>query len=388
MKERNERNERGQTVVIVAFMVVVLLLMAGLAVDGGTAYLNRRRMQNAADAGSLAGAHALAETACADVPPNTADSVIHAAIVDYVQRNGVDDGWNDMQAEYVMFNDEHKVVSYAPKVFVGGGTVPNGATGVAVTTTITRPTYLLNLLGITTGGASAAATAVTGPPLLLGGLRPFGVPLEVMQQLNEGDCFTSSFKNCQPDAPPGDPNACYIYNDEGDSIGQHRNWLNLNHVWNEGEAPNFPRATGNPGSSAYLKLWMENGWQGTLYSDCFWSEGCHFGDYIHAKPGTNSAPIGHVPIDTVFFVPIFDIVPHYDEIPEPKADPHPQGGDFYYHVVGFVGVTVGPGDADQGGGTVRACITEMIIGEGYPSPNPGFGEDMCASHTMVVTLWR
>ncbi len=48
---KSVEKEQGQTVVIVAFAVIALLAFAGLAIDGGTAYLNRRRMQNAADAG-------------------------------------------------------------------------------------------------------------------------------------------------------------------------------------------------------------------------------------------------------------------------------------------------------------------------------------------------
>jgi hypothetical protein len=49
-------DERGQAIVIVAFAMVVLLLFAALAIDGGNAYVERRRSQNAADAAALAGA--------------------------------------------------------------------------------------------------------------------------------------------------------------------------------------------------------------------------------------------------------------------------------------------------------------------------------------------
>jgi hypothetical protein len=136
---------------------------------------------------------------------------------------------------------------------------------------------------------------------------------------------------------------------------------------------------------------MSNGWDGVLYADCFWADGCAFGDYIHAKPGTNSAPIGDVPIDTLFFIPIYDITPEYEYIPFPKAEPIPQGGDHYYHIVGFAGIRVAEEDVDQGGGTIRACIDELIYGEGQPSPAPGSGYDeggACGTHFQVVALWR
>jgi len=55
------RPERGQTLVILALSITVLMLMAGLAVDVGMAYNERRTMQNAADAAALAGAQRLCD---------------------------------------------------------------------------------------------------------------------------------------------------------------------------------------------------------------------------------------------------------------------------------------------------------------------------------------
>jgi hypothetical protein len=48
--------QRGQILVQVAIMVGVLFAFVALALDGGNIYAGRRRMQNAADAGALAGA--------------------------------------------------------------------------------------------------------------------------------------------------------------------------------------------------------------------------------------------------------------------------------------------------------------------------------------------
>ncbi|MBN1179860.1 MAG: hypothetical protein JXD18_11640 [Anaerolineae bacterium] len=383
------REEKGQVLVIVALAFVVLLLFAGLAIDGGAIHFSRRRMQNAADAAALAGARVLSDAICDTPGVDPTDDEVYAAVWNYAQRNGVQNQ-ADIEATYVRFAANNVVEEYNPRVFVGGGTIPNGASGVAVTTTITQATFFMNIVGQTETGAGADAIAVTGPPLVVGGLRPFGVPLQVMGVLDVGDCFTSSFKNCDYDAPIGDPDGCYVYDDAGNQIGQHRNWLNLDHVWNEGEADEgFPRATGGAGNAADLQEWMADGWQGVLYSDCFWSTGCHWGDYIHAKPGTVSSPLNDVPIGVEFVIPIFDVVPHYDEIPEPKADPNPQGGDYYYHIVGFGAVVVNDAnDVNQGGGTITACISELFWGEGQPSPNTGYGTDVCSNHVMIVTLWE
>ena len=51
-----KKNERGQAIVIIAVVFIVLLGFAGLAIDAGMVYSDRRNAQNAADASSLAGA--------------------------------------------------------------------------------------------------------------------------------------------------------------------------------------------------------------------------------------------------------------------------------------------------------------------------------------------
>jgi len=59
MRPAFERQETGAVLVQTALMLVVLLLFVGLAVDVSNLYYERQRMQNAADAGALAGAHAI-----------------------------------------------------------------------------------------------------------------------------------------------------------------------------------------------------------------------------------------------------------------------------------------------------------------------------------------
>jgi uncharacterized membrane protein len=60
MSQNHEHeNERGQAIVILALAMAALLLFASLAIDGGNAYVERRRAQNAADAAALAGARQL-----------------------------------------------------------------------------------------------------------------------------------------------------------------------------------------------------------------------------------------------------------------------------------------------------------------------------------------
>lgn len=56
MKEKETNQRDGQTLVQVAAMMVLLLIVLALAIDVGNIYQHRRQMQNAADAGALAGA--------------------------------------------------------------------------------------------------------------------------------------------------------------------------------------------------------------------------------------------------------------------------------------------------------------------------------------------
>jgi Flp pilus assembly protein TadG len=57
MPAPHRRHQRGQAIVLVAFMMVVLLGFVGLAVDSGHAYIDRREMQASVDAAALAAAY-------------------------------------------------------------------------------------------------------------------------------------------------------------------------------------------------------------------------------------------------------------------------------------------------------------------------------------------
>ena len=50
------RYERGQVLVLVVFGIVALVGITALVIDGGNAFLDRRKAQNAADSAALASA--------------------------------------------------------------------------------------------------------------------------------------------------------------------------------------------------------------------------------------------------------------------------------------------------------------------------------------------
>jgi len=139
---RAER-ERGQAIVIIALAMVGLIAIAALVFDGGTAFSQRRKMQNAADAGAFAGARQLALGA--------SDSTICAAVTEYtVTRNGA----ASFTATYTR--------SGTALGNVCGGSIPSGATGIRVVANTSFSTSFAGMLGQQTGSVGANATATFG----------------------------------------------------------------------------------------------------------------------------------------------------------------------------------------------------------------------------------
>ena len=156
------KRQRAQTMVLVALMLTVLLGFLALALDGGNAYLQRRRMQNAADAGALAGAKALCEGSGWAIAANTAQ--------DYcVNRNGAESCTVTQPAEKV----------------------------VQVVASINTPTWFARVLGINNIPVSAQAQASCSPPAGSGNL----LPLAVMLPGNATFIPCDAASTCDPKCP-------------------------------------------------------------------------------------------------------------------------------------------------------------------------------------------
>ncbi len=110
--------------VLISLALIALVVMIALAIDGGYAYAQRRRMQNAADAAAISGAraHGLGGSA----------AQVGAAVNQYATANGAD------------------AVTWA---FVNGGVT------VQVTTSCTFPTFFAGIAGLPQMTASAVAEA-------------------------------------------------------------------------------------------------------------------------------------------------------------------------------------------------------------------------------------
>lgn len=374
------RSEKGQAIVIVAGVMVGLLVLAGLAIDGGNLFLQRRNTQNAADASALAGTRLLAEAICSHA--GATDAAIDAVVDQYAQRNHVE----DLSGLMALYTDIHETELGE----VGAGSIPVGASGVLVEIQNNVETYFMKVVGIRDVEVGASALAMTGQPEFLQGLRPVGVPWDLVNY-DPGTPFTINFGNCAQ--KPEDCNV-EIYPYTGEQV-QHRGWLNLAYIWNDNwsfdERPEWKRADDSSGDASVLKEWMENGYPGPN----LWT-----GDYIHAKPGTNSSVIGEAPVDAVIAVPVFDRVDQYDDVRFHDEDYHTasvdekpadatQGGGYYYHIHGFLAFTVTA--KSQGGGWITGEVAELIGAEGNVSSSDfeGYGqENACENHMQAINLWK
>ena len=162
------KRDRGDSLVMVALSLFVLLALLALAIDVGFAYSERRRMQNAADSGALAGAAVMMK--------GGTDGEILSAIDDYTHRNTA----------------QTFEATYAPSGRpVGGGSVPSDATGIEVTAVVDFPTFLAFLVGTNTIEAHGDATGGFGPLDIVMVLDRSGSMDDDSCDLREAQCASS-----------------------------------------------------------------------------------------------------------------------------------------------------------------------------------------------------
>jgi hypothetical protein len=218
------RQEEGQNLVLVALAMIVMLAFAALVLDGGFAYAQRRRMQNAADAGTLAGVRELALEG--------SDSEIYARIDEYTRvRNGAD----SFEATYVPGGEP-----------IGGGTIPEDTTGVRVRAVLTFPTFFAGVIGVPemTAGAEAAASfsavgSATG--LVPIAVKEFDFPFNEPYEIWDSDKVSDLDDGIISDGQRG------WYNFNGGSVGasELKNWMRYGY---DEEVPQEEWINGSPGT--------------------------------------------------------------------------------------------------------------------------------------------
>ena len=177
-----DRTERGQTIVLLALMLVGLIAAAGLALDGGQVYEWRRKMQNAADAGAYRGAR---ELALYRADPANGYAGIYSKIQNYV----IGDPTGRIGNEASDF-----IAQYLPSgVTIVPGTPPAAADNcVRVIAHRSFQPFVMTFLGFTTLDVSARATACSGALMAVTGLRPFAVLSQTFNYEDEYCLFDSA----------------------------------------------------------------------------------------------------------------------------------------------------------------------------------------------------
>lgn len=165
-----QSRERGQAIVIMAFALIALLAFAALAIDGGNAYVERRRSQNGADAGALAGARQIWINVS---NLNSSETLVLKEINGAAERNGIGDSngipgddINTNVRAYYTDKQGNLLSSGGAPVQVGvRGSIPSSAAGLKVYASRQFQTFIAGIVGQKNGAAEADATAIFIPPV-------------------------------------------------------------------------------------------------------------------------------------------------------------------------------------------------------------------------------
>lgn len=407
------QSERGQSIVIIALALLGMLALAGLAIDGGNLFLQRRRAQNAADAGAMAGTRVLAMiiATCED-GDGADDAQVIQAVTDFVASNGFSEATGSTLVAWYVDADTTRLAQ------VGGGTIPQPSTGVEVELDAAIPTYFMKVVGVDNSSFGADATAMTGRVVQFGGgVLPIAVPLDVVGVMDPDDDFVVLDGHDGLICEDTDGNGYYeegvdiCIGDPGNQNSQ-RGWLNLNYIYNTEylaqSSPfyrTFEQNVPNRGCGPDPSISTDDGVQGWC------GDGCPYpypiftgtpdrtnGDFIHGSPGARSSSTTEV-IETyngqVVYIPVFDYIymsdymeANFDQ-PEGIGWPRAGGGGqaFLYHIVGFTAVTVDDPNAHDH--ELAGRFMEALIGDGQIQPSAGLGLGACQDNLLYgINLWK
>lgn len=323
--------EKGQSLIVMAFAMVILLIFTAFAVDLGYRYVQRRQMQNAADAGALVGARELALHQAADIS-NLTNGQLYSIILDWAQRNRA----QSIQPLYIR---EDGTKWALPN---NGDLAPlnyTDACGVHVQANTTFQSFFARVLGITLFDVSAYAEAKYG-----GALSVFG-PAPLAYEYQPDD-----FNVCNPEGdPPPDPEDCefelFAGNDKNASA--RWGWLGLD--------CEFPSKC-SPDVSSLIE-WMRNGFPGNVD---------RYRNYM-GDPGMAAAVLKEAEVGDILILPLFDQVFMYTDkdltiTGTVRCASYPNGNPYEYKTVDDQGgfydgyVTEGPNEGELD--PLSYCATE------------------------------
>jgi Flp pilus assembly protein TadG len=144
---RLHKNERGQTLIFVALMMVALLGIVGFVVDIGDVYYNYNQLQNSADAAALAGGATLPNTTAAAVATTYSSVAGGKNVYGNLQNVTMVSGYPQVKCLTTLTNESIPCLA------------PANANAIVVEQTATVPMFFAQVLGIHTMTITATATA-------------------------------------------------------------------------------------------------------------------------------------------------------------------------------------------------------------------------------------
>jgi len=163
------RQQRGQTMILVAVSIVSLLAMAALAIDVVTLYVARTEIQGAADAAALAGAKAIADSGLTTLPSGDVNFAAGQTLAQSMATSAV-------AAVLASPNNQVAGVALAATPTFNFTANVNGAiNNPRITVALTRaglPTFFAHIWGSTAVTVSSSATAEAYNPSNIANFTP------------------------------------------------------------------------------------------------------------------------------------------------------------------------------------------------------------------------
>jgi Flp pilus assembly protein TadG len=305
------RRARGQSIPLIALVLVVIIAMVGLSVDVGNTFAEEREAVSASNSAAIAGMNAYLRN------ENASHGTVYEAIDESLRANGVDPANPSLTITRTFLDSKGQPVGDRPQVETGGASIDPATAYVQVRVTGTVDTYFARIVNRNTLPINATAYAGSCP-------SGQGVyPIAVWSQYLQGDAFANPGADIA-----GAPPTNYKANHGGDFEGYSSRRIYLKAQANVPGGFSYLQWTPSSGGNAGALADSLAGF-GTLedeFVEADWPAGhpnkpavypelpgeLNSGDWVRSNTGlSNSSGVtaairGHIENQTQLVLPIFD----------------------------------------------------------------------------------
>lgn len=303
---------KGQSIPIIALIIVVLFAMVGLAVDVGNTYAEQRSAVRASNAAALVGMHTLIV--------NGHDDKVYKDIVSSLESNGIrvanfgeaaQPGERVLTARYL--DAKGNPVLSCPQVGACGSSTPQGVSYIQVQLDGKVDTYFARLVGTQNLPVGANSFAMRGT--CTSGVYPIGIR-GGDDYLTQGNGFTNPDRR-YTDPPYRNKTVKRIYTHDRDTPNGGFHWLRWKADQNAGNATELEEMLAGPGNLG--EGFTENPWPSSNSAslpkpDVYPTRPnqLNSGDWIHGnsgisnRSGVRAAMDAHIANRTVLNLPVYD----------------------------------------------------------------------------------